>query len=166
MADPVPAGARIVLLDEAIEPVAITRDDIGLPLNWRYGPASRDLGDGTYAAATHAFAGLGHRPLSPVHIRGRRTGGDCEITWTRRTRIGGDNWSSVEVPLAEDSESYVVDILDGAIVKRTLAAAQPAATYTLADQIADFGVAQPVVTVRVAQLSAVYGPGAYRHATI
>lgn len=166
MADPIPAGARIVLLDEAVQPIAISRDDIGLPLNWRYGPASRDIGDSTYAVTTHAFSGLGHRPLSPVHIRGRRIGGDCQITWTRRTRIGGDSWTSVEVPLAEETESYLVDILDGLLVKRTLTSSSPSVTYALAEQIADFGVAQAIITVRVAQLSTVYGPGAYRRATI
>ena len=86
---------------------------------------------------------MGLKPLCPVHVRGARSGGDLAITWMRRTRIGGDSWDAVEVPLGEDSESYEVDILDGATVKRTLAATTPAATYTAADQTADFGAPQP-----------------------
>ena len=37
---PVAAGARFILLDEAVTAVDMTGDDIGLLLNWRYGPAA------------------------------------------------------------------------------------------------------------------------------
>lgn len=147
------------------EPVTLYRDDIGLPLNWRYGPSSRDIGDISYAAATHTFTGLGYRPLSPSHC-GRRIAGDCQITWIRRTRIGGDSWATVEVTLGEDSEIYAIDILDGTTVRRTLSATTNTVTYTAADQIADFGAVQSTLTVRVSQLSATYGRGASRTAVI
>ena len=96
-----PAGARFVLLDRALTTIDLTQDQIGLPFNWRYGPANRDLGDADYRAETHAFTGRGLKPLSPVHIRGRRSGGDLVITWIRRTRLGGDGWLATEVPLAK-----------------------------------------------------------------
>ncbi|MGI8724526.1 MAG: hypothetical protein ACR2J1_04025 [Methyloceanibacter sp.] len=48
------------------------------------------------------------RPLSPVHLRGKRDPSttDCTFLWMRRTRIGGDSWQSVEVPLGEDVEAW------------------------------------------------------------
>ena len=96
-----PAGARFVFLDHALAPVDMSLDDIGLAFNWRFGPASRDIGHPSYVAPTHTFAGAGLRPYSPVHVRGSRDpAATSRITWTRRTRIGGDAWSAGDVPLA------------------------------------------------------------------
>jgi hypothetical protein len=92
--------------------------------------------------------------------------GDIVLSWTRRTRIGGDSWEQVDVPLGEDSEAYEIDIYNGADVVRTLAAATPLATYTLAQQTADFGGQQWSVTAAVYQMSAVFGRGAGRVATV
>ena len=162
----IPPGARFIVLDGALTRVPLTLGEIGLPFFWRYGPAQRGLGDASYRTTTHVFRGVGLRPLSPVHIRGRRSGGDLEIAWIRRTRLGGDSWEAVEVPLAEAAESYEVDILSGSIVVRTIATATPGALYTAADQTADFGAPQASVTVRVHQMSAVLGRGAPREAVI
>jgi hypothetical protein len=166
MRAPLPAGARFVLLGAQLARVDMTVDDIRLPFNWRYGPASRDIGHSSYAQKQHAFGGLGLRPLAPAHVRGRRASGDLAISWVRRTRTGGDGWEAVDVPLGESSESYEVDILDGATVKRTLSSPSPSATYTAAAQAADFGAAQPSVSVRVYQTSAVYGRGQPASATL
>ena len=148
----VAAGARFVLLDAARR---ARRSGGGARsacrYNWRVGPSTRDIGDASYVAATHTFQGLGLKPLSPVHVRGQRAGGDVTITWLRRTRIGGDSWETPEVPLGEDLESYEVDILDGDDGEAHAPAATPTVTYTAADQIADFGAAQPAL--RRARLS-------------
>jgi hypothetical protein len=161
-----PAGARLSLLDRALAPVDMSPDDIGLAFNWRFGPASRDIGHASYVAAIHAFTGAGLRPYSPVHVRGTRTGGDLTITWTRRTRTGGDSWSASDVPLAEESERYEIDILDGSTVKRTIAATSPTATYSAADQTPDFGTPQSICTIRLYQLAAGYGRGTPRTAIV
>jgi hypothetical protein len=160
------AGARFVLLDTALTTIDLTPDEIGLPFNWRYGPSNRDLGSTTYATTTHAFAGIGRRPLAPVHVRGRREAGDLHFTLIRRTRIGGDSWETTEVPLGEDSENYAIDILDGDTVVRTLTATSPSATYTAAELTADFGTPPPAIAVRVYQLSASYGRGSPAAATV
>lgn len=161
------AGARFVLLDAAVTPVALTRDQIGLSFNYRYGPANRDLGDADYTTASHTFAGLGLKPLSPVHVRGRRAAnGDLALSWIRRTRQGGDSWIAAEVPLAEDGEAYEIEILSGASVRRVLSSTVPAALYSAADQIADFGAVQSSVAVRVYQLSAFLGRGTPRAAVV
>lgn len=153
------AGTAFVLLDEQITPVAVTADEIGLPYQWTYGPAHRDLSDATYKLVEHSFAGVGLRPLSPVHVRAERSGGDVVLTWLRRTRIGGDNWDSLDVPLGEDLERYEIDVLDGSEVKRTISTDVPSAIYTAAEQTADFGAPQSAITIRVYQISASYGRG-------
>ena len=134
--------------------------DVGLAFNWRFGPAERDIGHPAYVELQHTFRGVGLRPLSPVHVGGRRLGtGDLVLSWIRRTRIGGDSWEVNEVPLAEDTERYEVDILDGETVKRTLIATVPTITYSKDDQIADFGKLPAAITVRVYQMSNVWGRG-------
>ncbi|MEQ1615452.1 MAG: glycoside hydrolase/phage tail family protein, partial [Hyphomicrobiaceae bacterium] len=165
-AGPVAAGAPFVMLGTGLTRLDLAAGDIGLPLTWRIGPASQDLGSAHYLTTTHAFRGLGKRPLSPVHIRGTRSADDLAITWVRRTRSGGDSWTAAEVPLFEASEAYEIDIMDGATVKRSLAASIPRVIYTAAQQIADFGAPQASVLVRVCQMSAVWGRGATRSAVI
>jgi hypothetical protein len=106
------------------------------------------------------------KPLSPAHVRGARSGGDLLLTWVRRTRLGGDSWDGIDVPLGETEERYEIDILDGATVKRTLTATTPAATYTAAQQTADFGAPQPSIALRIYQMSATRGRGTPRAALV
>ena len=167
MRAPLPAGAPFVLLGGAVARVNLAPGEIGLPLHWRYGPANRDIADRSYAAAAHAFVGRGLRPLSPVHVRGTRSGGgDVTLSWIRRTRIGGDSWDVAEVPLVEDAESYEVDILDGTAVVRTIMSATPGCVYGAVEQVADFGSPQSAVSVAVHQMSAAYGRGTPRFAVV
>lgn len=163
----VSAGATFVLLDGAVTRIPLALGDLKLPLNWRAGPSNRDLADASYVAIAHAYQGLGLRPLSPVHIKGARAGGgDLTISWLRRTRIGGDSWEVSDVPLGEDSERYEIDVLAGTTVKRTIAVSSPSAVYAASDQIADFGATQSVLDVRIYQISALWGRGAPRAATL
>jgi hypothetical protein len=153
-------------LNDAATRVDMGPDEVGLDYTWRCGPANRNIDDASYLQTTHAFHGLGLRPLSPMHVQGSRSAGDLAVSWARRTRIGGDSWDAVEVPLAEDTESYEVDILDGSDVVRTLACASPSLTYTAADQTTDFGAPQSSIDLRVYQLSTVFGRGAPHAATL
>jgi hypothetical protein len=163
MRDPVAEGARFVLVNSALTLVNTRPDELGLALNYRYGPAEESFDEPSYGAATHAFKGLGLRPLAPVHLQGKRdpTSGDWTLLWIRRTRIGGDSWESFEVPLAEERELYRLDILDapGGDVLRSVELAAPSFLYTAALQTADFGSTQWNVPMRVAQVSPVFGPG-------
>jgi hypothetical protein len=166
MSDALAAGAPFVLLDGAVTRVPLQDSELKLPLNWRYGPGNRDIGDDSYKTISFAYQGLGRRPLSPVHVKGVRASGDLNISWIRRTRSGGDNWELPEVPLGEDVETYEVDILDGAAVKRTISAAAPGVVYASADQIADFGSVQSTVSVKVYQTNTLFGRGAPRAAVV
>ena len=67
------------------------------------------LGDsGPVRSAVH-LAGITTRPLAPVHGRSAYLAdGSLSLSWTRRAR-GGWAWQdSVDVPLIEDSERYIV----------------------------------------------------------
>ncbi|AUM72952.1 baseplate multidomain protein megatron [Paracoccus jeotgali] len=168
MAAMVPAGAQVVLLDAAVASLPVNEADLGLPWNWRIGPASRPVSDDSYAALTFTPTATGLRPFSPVHVeqpwRWARSPGDLTIRWVRRDRsLAADNWNAVEIPMSEPAEAWQVDILDGSTVKRSLTAATTCAVYTGAQQIADWGA--PLgpgasLDIRIAQIGQALGAGA------
>ena len=174
MANPALTGARVVVLDAALASLPIAEADLGLPWNWRVGPASRSVSDETYVAVPFTPEGAGLRPFSVAHVeqpwRWPRTPGDLTIRWTRRSRaLAADNWGAVEVPLIEEVEAYEVEILDGGTVKRTLNSTAPNALYTAADQITDWGALLgpgDTVTIRIFQLSALIGRGTAKTVTL
>ena len=107
-----------------------------------------------------AFKGASLRCFAPVQVKGSRDGsGNLTVTWKRRTRWYGEWQDGIDAPLFEASESYEIDILSGATVKRTLTATTPSIVYPAAEQVVDFGAAQSAVTVAVYQLNAVVGRG-------
>ncbi len=83
MGNPAPAGARVVVLDTALASLPIAEADLGIPWNWRIGPASRPVSDETYLAQAFTPAGAGLRPSSVAHVeqpwRKRRSPGDLTI---------------------------------------------------------------------------------------
>ena len=168
MRAPLAAGARFVLLDAAVSELGLGDAERGLARVWRYGPSVKPMDDASFVSETRTFRGVGLRPLSPVHLRAARgAGGDIALTWVRRTRIGGDSWEGVEVPLGEEEEAYEVDILSGGDVVRRLSVAAPAASYTAAMQTEDFGTVDfAALAVGVAQVSRSFGRGARREATL
>lgn len=168
MRAPLAAGARFVLLDDAVRELGLSEAERGLARDWAYGPAPLPYDDESYAAVTRSFEGVGLRPLSPVHIRAvRGADGAVNLNWIRRTRKGGDSWQGLDVPLAEEEEAYEVEIRDGDTVKRVIAAALPAASYTAASQIADFGSADFTgLDVTIYQLSRSAGRGTGRSARL
>ncbi len=121
----------------------------------------------SYAALGFTPAGRGLVPFAPVHVeqpwRTARSPGDLTIRWTRRSRaLVADAWEQVEVPLAEDLESYDVQILDGAAVKRTLTSSTTSVLYTAAQQTADWGAPLgpgQTLSIRIYQLSNRLGRG-------
>ncbi len=164
MGNPAPAGARVVMLDATL-PIAAA--DLGLPWNWRVGPAARSVTDDSYAAVGFTPTGRGLVPFAPVHVgqpwRIARSPGDLTIRWTRRSRaVVADAWEQVEVPLAEDVEGYDVQILDGAAVKRTLTSSTTSVIYTSAQQTADWGAPRgpgQTLSIRIYHLSNRLGRG-------
>jgi hypothetical protein len=72
------------------------------------------LGDSAPATSPVRLAGIGWRPLSPVHGRAiSSSGGGLELRWTRRAR-GGWRWEDgVDLPLYEQREAFVVEFGPG-----------------------------------------------------
>lgn len=174
MGNPAPAGARVVVLDAALASLPIAEADLGIPWNWRIGPASKPVSDETYVAQGFTPVGTGLRPFSVAHVeqpwRRPHTPGDLTIRWTRRSRaLAADSWGAVEAPLAEEMEAYEVEILDGASVKRTLAPVGTSVVYTAAQQSADWGGPlgpSDSLDIRIFQLSALIGRGAAKTVTL
>jgi hypothetical protein len=131
-----PAGALVARLDEAILPLTDALADLGVARRYRVGPADRDHADPSYVEVVATAGGDALRPLAPVHVKARREPAGVRVSFIRRARQGGDAWEPVEVPVAEDSERYELDIPDGATVLRTLAAASPEALYPAAQELA------------------------------
>jgi hypothetical protein len=63
-------------------------------------------------------------------------------------------------------EAYLVEILSGEEVVRTIATSSPQALYAATSETADFGAPQAALTVRVMQISATVGRGFPAQATI
>jgi hypothetical protein len=154
--------------------VSIAEADLGIPWNWRIGPASRPVSDETYVAQTFTPLGVGLRPYSVAHVaqpwRTPRTAGDLTIRWKRRSRaLAADSWGGLEVPLAEELEAYEVEILDGAAVKRILSTATTSVAYTAAQQTDDWGGPLgpgDTVNICISQLFALIGRGAPKTVTL
>ena len=161
MRSPVAAGARVVVLDGTQAQLALKQNEATLPFFYAWGPPNKPLSDSAWQTGEQQFAGIGQRPLSPVQLSARWQSGDLVLSWIRRTRIGGDNWDQTDVPLAEDSEAYDVEILDASsAVIRTVSVASPTYTYTAAQIATDFpsGLPSPF-HFTVYQLSAAFGRG-------
>jgi hypothetical protein len=124
------------------------------------------IGVGGAFDTTHAVAftntGRGLRPWAPTALAAARDGsGNITYTWLRRDRVG-QQWPEhgpEDPPMSEASESYTVNIYDGAAIVRAIAASTETASYTAAEQTTDFGSAQAAVKTGILQVSAVYGDG-------
>jgi hypothetical protein len=160
-----PPGSWMVLIDAALVQIELAAAARGLVRHYRAGPAQRGPEDRVYTHEVLAFAGAGLRPYAPAHLRAAPDGaGGWTADWVRRTRIDGDSWQSVEVPLGEDREAYALRVRKHGAIRREAETAQPAWHYTAA-AMAEDGVGPPFA-LEVAQLSGRYGPGPFRRIEI
>ena len=147
-------------LDGSARQIGLGPGQVGLERHYRVGPATRPVSDAAYVHTVQAFSGVGLRPLSPVHLRlSGQPGQDRTLGWIRRTRIGGDRWDTPEVPLAEETERYIVRVVQGKTTLREETTSAPEWTYTAAAQSGDGPGG--AVEFQVAQVSAHYGPGRF-----
>jgi len=154
------ANARFILLTPAVTQAALTANARGLSFTWSAGPEKDIPGTDTFTEKTLLFNARGLKPLSPVHLRAAREGGDIRLAWIRRTRLGGDSWEG-EAPLAELSERYRVSVFNGASEVRMLETTTPDYLYPAAAITEDFGGGGPgeILTFAVAQISDAVGEG-------
>ena len=153
-----PAGARFVLLSTATEQLDLPASSVGVARTYRFGPANKGYSDPSYTEITLGFDGAVLRPYPPCHLAVEADSvGGLQLKWIRRTRISGDSWSGLDVPIGEESEMYEIAAQQGGIVKYRGMTTQPNWTATAALLATDFD--STPITFSVAQISAIYGVG-------
>ena len=158
-------GEPFILLTTGLERVEIIFDEINLQTSLK--GVSNGQKESDTAAQTFTPTAANLRPYSPVHLAVTRDGsGNITLVWKRRTRYGGAWIDLQDVPLAEATESYDIEIMNGAVVARTLTSTTLTVGYTAAQQIADFGSVQSSVSFKVYQNSAIVGRGTAALATL
>ncbi len=166
-----PAGSKCILLNAALMQIPAQASDIGRARILRLGPSGLDHGHPSFVEFTTHASGLALVPLSPVHLNARQKDDHLALSWIRRTRFDGDSWALNDIPLGEESENYIVEIMDGAPpnnnVVRTVQTQQSYFEYTTPQRQVDFGQTLPLtLTFRVAQISQTFGAGTFIERTI
>ena len=155
-----PTGSIVVLLDGVPQQIALAVAERRVERHYRIGPARRFYDDPTYTLVRAAFDGNGLRPYAPAHLRsaGSAAGtGALDLSWIRRTRIDGDGWDALDVPLGEEREAYLVRVEQAGSILRETEVSAPHWTYSSAQRSAD-GITG-AFEITVAQVSDRYGPG-------
>lgn len=159
-----PDGSMFVLLDQRVYQTGLLRSERRVSKHYRIGPATRGYDDPSYVHLVEAFDGNGLRPYAPVHLKAVGMPAGDHLSWIRRTRLDGDDWAGIEVPLAEESESYLLQIrTNGALVREQIVS-DSNWIYTSTMKAED-GINGPY-EVRIAQVSASYGPGHFAQVTV
>jgi len=115
-------------------------------------------------STSFTFTGRDLMPYAPTNVFAEDSAGDADITWSRRTRIGGELLDGVgTVPLYEDDELYDLVIYpDNTFttpVRTVSDLTTPAYTYAAADRITDGTDADTELYLRVYQKSTIAGRG-------
>lgn len=153
------------LLSDYITRINGNVTDIGKTLYFKAITGDQSLDE--VAAVTHTVVGNSLKPYSPINLAASKdAAGNITLSWTRRDRKAGDRTDYANFPLSEVSEKYEIDILNGATIVRTLTSTSPSFVYGASEQLADFGALQSFITFRIHQISAVFGRGTGRTATI
>jgi len=160
MAIGAPADSDFVILDEAVVPAGLQAGEIGLELNWQVGPTAMDISDLHFITERHVGGLRSQLPLSPVHLKARRVGGDVKLSWIRRGRLDADSWEVPDIPLGEEREEYRIEIADltGNLV-RTETVAEQGWLYPQALIASDFGTLPATLELTVRQLGGPTGWG-------
>lgn len=154
---------EVVLLDTAaLRIIGLNAYDINTNVLYRGVTTGSTLDSASDESQTYAAVNL--KPLSPVYLNGHRepSSNNWTLTWTRRTRIGGEWCDGIDASLGEASEAYEVEIWNSTYttLKRTITVLGAATCgYTSEQQVADFGSNQDTLYVKIYQISATIGRG-------
>ncbi len=154
-----PVGSRFVLLNGQPEQIDLAAASRGVARHFRFGPAQKALDDPSYRYRVDRFLGNGLRPYSVAHLRSDG-GMNTTFSWVRRTRIDGDPWEGLDVPLGEARETYVVRVIVNGNVVRETQVISPSWTYNAPLALIDGATGH--YSVEIAQVSERYGAGPTR----
>jgi hypothetical protein len=153
MRAPHPVGARIVVLDDRLARLQIGAHEWNEALAVVAPPQGALASDARARKLNVLLPHAALRPWAPAQLRAQRVaGGDVAISWIRCARFGGDAWGAAEPPLGAVTESYQLEIMNGATTVRGLTVSMPGHIYSAADQIADFGILPASLRIRFAQI--------------
>ena len=159
MRHPVAAGARVVVLNEALAQLGLDQAEARLPFAYLWGPNGKPISDPAYQGATLTFAAAGLIPPAPCHVSFAWSSADLIISWKRRDRAPA-NLLQAETPMSESVLSFDLEIMSGAAVVRSfLSIPQHSQIYTAAQQAADFSSLPNPLVVNLYQRSSVIGRG-------
>ncbi|MEM0899603.1 MAG: glycoside hydrolase TIM-barrel-like domain-containing protein [Pseudomonadota bacterium] len=150
-----PMGADFVLLDEFVVPAGAATANFGQTMSWLHGPSGYDAESEYFETVENQFAGRAFLPFAPVHLTHKTDANALHLTWVRRTRVDGDSWLGVEVPLGEEREAYRIVVSDTLGFVREFDTETPSLRIPY-DQLS---TSNPTITVEIRQLSAAIGYG-------
>lgn len=156
-------GDSVVLLDtSSVRFVGLNIASLNINRKWRPVTKGRSLDSTSETVA--AYTGVNLKPLSPVDLSGhiKYDSLDYVISWTPRSRTGVEPFSGMATPLGETSSSYEVEIWNSTyttLIRTISGLTSPTATYAATQQVADFGVEQQTLYVKIYQLSSTVGRG-------
>ena len=161
MPDVWPVGSTVVLLDSGLAQLDLPVSARGLVRYYRFGQASRGVDEINAVLRAEAFDGAGLRPYPVAHLRSVVDPSETlKISWKRRTRIDGDSWQAMEVPLGEDAEVYLLRVVQATVTKAEYTTSTPQFSYLAAQRAID--LAAGPFRIDVAQVSQRFGPGPFR----
>ncbi len=161
LGETVPAGARVIYLAQGWQNHATSPDLRGNVLAFTVEANGREAPE----TFTLDYQANHLRPLSPVHIKAAQVGTNINISWIRRTRVGGDDWAALDVPLGEDNERYEVDFLNGGgAVVLTKETTTQSLIIPVTELETVLGIPLGEISLKVYQMSVSYGRGASRFA--
>ena len=152
MQDVIAPGARVVWLGAGWDDLSVPNSLIGesIPINAIAAGRQSDT-------LHHTYKAVHLRPLSPVHVKMTEENGQITLNWIRRTRIGGDSWAGLDVPLGEETKAYRVQLWnEGAVI----------AEYETIEPTLTLPTLQNADTVTIAQASRAFGWGAPQTLTL
>jgi hypothetical protein len=158
----------VFLLLDTVDAEQMGLSEVGTDLSFKAVTAGRTE-TSAFPIAVAPYTGASLKPYAPCHLQAVKDAGtgDWTLSWVRRTRVGGAWTSGTAIPLSEASEAYVVEIMNGGSVVRTITGlSSPTTVWTAANQTTDFGSGQTSVTFRVYQLSDAVGRGFVAVATV
>ncbi len=153
-------GAAVIVLNQAVTKLAGDDNLRGLETNWLVGPVGKSLDGPEFSLTTFTPGYRSQLPYAPVHLRARSAPpGNVTINWIRRDRINSDDWTAIEIPLSEGSQTYHVTLTDELQRSFSATSTEPQLVLSHGELIAAFGTMPTNLEISVAQRSDTVGDG-------